>query len=365
MNARVRSIDVLRTIALVVMVFVHFCENLAGYTPDIAGFGAPLFVFLSGASYFLWSDAKLARGSDPQDVSKVSVRRGLFLFGAGFLFNVFIWLPEDVFNWDVLTFIGCALLVLNIFRRASVAICVVVSVLAVLLSPVLQHMAGYLAFWEQGHFDYDWTLSDVLVGFLVTGYFPLFPWLGLSLAGYVCASRLYARDETDAARTRSAKRLALIGVAVAALSVILVVTRPGTLGVAASRFFLGWDLYPPSVEYVLGTVGMAITLFAIGFQYLDLRPAPRQLDGVLDVAESFSRYSLTIYVLHHLVHIWPLWIYGICQGEDTTEYWQTALPLRAASVLAVVFLLGCWLVFHKLGQRRIWALEGCMRWVCD
>jgi uncharacterized membrane protein YeiB len=86
---------------------------------------------------------------------------------------------------------------------------------------------------------------------------------------------------------------------------------------------------------------------------------------VLDVAESFSRYSLTIYVLHHLVHIWPLWIYGICQGEDTTEYWQTALPLWAASVLAVVFLLGCWLVFHKLGQRRIWALEGCMRWVCD
>ncbi len=40
---RYASIDILRTIALVVMVLVHFSDNLAGAVLPIAGFGAPLF----------------------------------------------------------------------------------------------------------------------------------------------------------------------------------------------------------------------------------------------------------------------------------------------------------------------------------
>lgn len=365
MTTRFPSIDVLRTIAIIVMVFVHFSENLAGYTPDIAGFGAPLFVFLSGASYFLWSDAKLAGGSDAQDVSKISVRRGLFVFGAGFAFNVLVWLPEDVFNWDVLTFIGSALLVLNGLRRVPQPICVLIACMAVLISPVLQHMADYGAFWEQRHFDYDWTLSDVLTGFLVTGYFPIFPWIALSIAGYLCASRLFARAGADCDRVRRTRDLGIIGLSLAAASVVLIMARPAMPDGVALRYFIGWDLYPPSTEYALGTIGMAILLFAVGHRFLDLQPAPSRLNGVLAIAESFSRYSLTIYVLHHIVHIWPLWMYGLAQTGDPTAFWEDAMPVGTACVLATLFLLACWLVFHKFGARRIWGLERCMRWVCD
>ena len=52
---RYRSIDLMRSYAIVVMVFVHFLENLAGsrdWSPD--GFGAPIFTFLTGVSYRLW-----------------------------------------------------------------------------------------------------------------------------------------------------------------------------------------------------------------------------------------------------------------------------------------------------------------------
>ena len=93
MTGRLVSIDLLRTIAIVTMVLVHFAENLSGHTPAFAGIGAPLFVFLSGASYFLWSDARLARGESEVEVTRISVRRGLFVFGAGFAFNLFVWLP--------------------------------------------------------------------------------------------------------------------------------------------------------------------------------------------------------------------------------------------------------------------------------
>lgn len=365
MTTRYSSIDVLRTIAIIVMVVVHFSENLAGYTPGVAGLGAPLFVFLSGASYFLWSDGKGARQSSSQEVSKVSVRRGLFVFGAGIAFTVLVWLPEDVFNWDVLTFIGSALLVLNVLRCVPKSICVLVACLAVILSPVLQHIADYPAFWEQGYFDYDWTLSDVVLGYLVAGYFPIFPWIALSIAGYLCASHLFTRDGAECDRARASKRMALLGLSLAAASAILVIARPMMTNVVASRFFGGWALYPPSLEYVMGTLGMAIVLFSVLHRFLDLQPVPKSWNGPLAVAEMFSRYSLTIYVLHHIVHIWPLWMVGYSQTGEPTAFWQQALTLDWACVLAAGFLVACWLVFHKLGARRIWGLEHCMRWVCD
>ena len=112
------SIDILRTLAIFMMIQVHFVENLSaefegwaglsgsGAAPVpwwlMTGLGAPLFTFLSGVSYRLWVTAQEARGRSDIEISKVTIRRGLFLFGLGLIFNVFIWLPEDIFNWDIL-----------------------------------------------------------------------------------------------------------------------------------------------------------------------------------------------------------------------------------------------------------------------
>ncbi len=72
----------------------------------IAGLGAPLFVFLSGVGYRLWVAGQVARGKSDLEISKTTIRRGLFVIGTGFVFNILVWLPEDTFIWDVLTFIG-------------------------------------------------------------------------------------------------------------------------------------------------------------------------------------------------------------------------------------------------------------------
>ena len=88
---RYSSIDILRTFAIFSMVIVHFVENLSGSDFVPSGFGAPLFTFLSGVSYRLWLNSQEARGRSDADISKVTIRRGLFLFGVGFVFNV-LWL---------------------------------------------------------------------------------------------------------------------------------------------------------------------------------------------------------------------------------------------------------------------------------
>ena len=76
---RYSSIDILRTLSIVIMVLVHFCENLAGITPKVAGIGAPMFMFLSGVSYRLWLNGRTTRQLNSDSINKITTRRGLFL----------------------------------------------------------------------------------------------------------------------------------------------------------------------------------------------------------------------------------------------------------------------------------------------
>ena len=206
---RLVSIDVLRTTAIVLMTVVHFVENLAG-SYDIesgpfiganrywwmpTGFAAPLFTFLSGVSYRLWADAQAARGRDTDEISKITVRRGLFLILFGFAFNVLVWMPEDVFNWDILTLIGTAMLALDVARRTAPAVPAVACGLLVGLAPTLRAVADYRASWAEGFYDYEFTLGEVVLGYFATGYFPVFPWLALPLAGFLAAPLIYGRHD--------------------------------------------------------------------------------------------------------------------------------------------------------------------------
>lgn len=362
MTGRLVSIDLLRTIAIVTMVLVHFAENLSGHTPAFAGIGAPLFVFLSGASYFLWSDARLARGESEVEVTRISVRRGLFVFGAGFAFNLFVWLPEDLFNWDVLTFIGSALVLLAFVRRLPRAILLLIAAMALIVAPILRGMADYPAYWESGHFECELTLSEVLVGYIATGYFPLFPWIALSLAGHATASWLFARR---VARPRDPMRTASIGAALAAASVALLLVRPYLPEAVSTRFLGGWTMFPPTMEYALGTLGMALVLLSLGHRFVDPIAESGRFRGLFGIARTFSRYSLTIYIVHHVVHLWPLWIYGYRATGEPTAYWKLAMPVGASMALGVAFLVACLAILRAVGPRRSFGFEALMRWICD
>lgn len=362
---RLASIDILRTIAIVVMVFTHFGENLANYTPPVAGFGAPLFIFLSGASFFLWSEARLARGATETELTKASVRRGLFVFGVGFAFNLVVWLPEDLFNWDVLTFIGSALLVLELARRLPAPIRLLVAVMAALVAPILRSMADYPAYWEAGYFECDPTLSEALVGYLATGYFPIFPWIALSLAGYETAARMFPRATAHIDPAEAPARPGRIAVVLVAASIGLLVARPLLPAPISLGMLGGWTMFPPTTEYVLGTLGMAMGLLAILHRTIDRAAHPPIPPAMLRLAKAFSRHSLSIYVLHHLVHLWPLWIAAVVQGDEPTAYWREAMPTWLSLTLAAGFLALCAVVLARLGSKQAWGLERCMRWLCD
>lgn len=360
---RYASLDILRTLAIFVMVLVHFGENLAGDTIPLAGFGAPLFALLNGVGYRLWLRGQQRRGTSKEQISKVSIRRGLFVIGVGFAFNLFVWLPEGTYNWDVLTLIGVALILLNVMRRLPLSISLLVAGIAVVMSPLLGAMADYEAYWVNGFYDPDLILSDVLIGFLVTGYFPFFPWISFPLVGFVAGDYLFG-DTADA--ERPGRRTAGVGAALLAASLLALAARPYLPDLITHYVLLGWWMYPATIVYVGGALGGALVLLGILHERVDLAPNAARHAKALGVASLFSRYSFTIYIVHHIVHVWPLWIYAIAMGhEDPTYYWMKAMPLATALALAPVFMVVCYMALRAIPPGRRIGVESWMRWLCD
>jgi uncharacterized membrane protein len=370
-TTRLASIDLLRTVAIVLMTLVHFVENLAG-SYDIesgpfiganrywwmpTGFAAPLFTFLSGLSYRLWADAQASRGRDSEELSKITIRRGLFLILFGFAFNVLVWMPEDVFNWDILTLIGTAMLALDVARRTPPAVPIVACGLLIGLAPILRAVADYRAFWAAGYYDYDFTLADVVTGYLATGYFPVFPWLALPLAGFVAAPWIYGH-----AADRSPRAALTIGGLLLAAAAVVMALRPLVPARLITHDRL-WAMFPPTTAYVLGTIGGGIVLTTILHRAIDGR---RSGPGWLErIAGAMSRHSLTLYALHHVAHVWPLWLVGFVTVGDPDTLWQVATPVPTAIAWAVAFLcLAAWLA-ERMDRPGTPSAESLLRWLCE
>lgn len=361
---RLKSINLLRCTAIVIMIVVHFLENLSGIVPTISGFGATLFSFLSGVNYRLWLDSQHAQGVSEEMISVRTVRRGLFLVGAGITFNVLVWLPADTFNWDVLTFLGMGYLMLEWARRMRPGVVASACVVIFVISPAARVLVDYDSFWSSGQYDPDVTLSDVLSGFFATGYFPLLPWLCYPLLGFLVAGELFAVQTTQ---RRSLAWCAKFGAGLLATSLGALALRAlwPTLAIgAAGRWFGGWTNYPASPEFVSGTLGVALLYFAAAQRWLDV-PGAASWPRLETVTALYSRHAFTLYILHHIVHLWPLWWLAYSRAEEPTAYWQKALGAGPALALGLVFLVLSGPLLVWMERRRVRGIEDFMRWVCD
>lgn len=361
---RYASLDLLRALAIVIMVVVHFTENLAGFTPAVAGLGAPMFMFLSGMSYRLWLNGRTTRSRTSTEVSQISARRGLFLIGLGFLFNILVWLPEDVFNWDVLTLIGLGLLTLGLVRKAPTSIIVLVCVLVYLSSPVLRDLVVWQDYWEQGYFDPDMTLTDVTLGFLLVGYFPVFPWIIFPLMGFVVGTHVFLPESDDRRRITALKKFGLIAFGLFALGCAMILLRAWRADMWPARWPNSWSMFPPSLEYVTLTLGWVLLAFVVSYYWLDMTNDETKAQMLRRVAERWSRHSLSVYVWHHVAHLWPLWTLAVWRGLEPTAYWQKATDVWTSLGLAIVFLIITHGLLLMVDRKRLPTAESAMRWLC-
>jgi hypothetical protein len=82
-----------------------------------------------------------------------------------------------------------------------------------------------------------------------------------------------------------------------------------------------------------------------------------------------SYFALTIYLVHHLVHLWPVWwygAYGSYAGKHATDRFEgRVMDTPLALGLAVAFVVAFQPVLAFLERHRGRSLEGFMRWISE
>jgi uncharacterized membrane protein len=368
---RVRSVDVLRGFALMAMVLIHFviyfgdagAMNTWPYfilNDLLADFGAAGFLTMVGISQVL--SAARTPDADALFLFKKAALRGAYIFAVGLLMLALTWGPRHIWQWDILTLIGFATLVLYFCRFLPSWLILLLSAGAGLITPWLRSLIDPAAVWGagfmptpvisdhlpglfvmlQGEIPIIWQWDAILRGFLLAGEFPVFPWIAFPLLGFVLGRRIVAgRFQRDL------PILLLLGLLFTAL------------GVGGAWFSRGWvnasvvtdylaplSFYPDSFTLWVCQAGVTLVVFSGLYYWYDVRPHAAESSGRLTTLYNrTSRFSLTFYFLHYLLIGWTLAVVYVLTGEyrvfDLMGIWGSILAGLAA-VIALELLLKFW-----------------------
>ena len=352
--SRIASIDILRGLVILLMMLDHVRERFYMHVrtgdpiynsidPDLfftrflTHFCAPIFIFLAGISAWLYAHPAEDVYRSPRPFL---FKRGLVIILIELVFYYLVWADSypNVLFLQVLWAIGLCMIALGTVCRLPYGL---LGSLGFLI--VFGHMALEPIDFEPGEFGYVlWTiLHDPnelgRIGELTVSLsYPALPWFGVILLGYFTGP-LFAPSLAIARR-----RTILIGAGAACLILLLILrgfnlygeTLPWTAQESAVKTvmaFLNYTKYPPSLDFLLITLGVGLLLLA-WFESL-------RRNTLLDAMQMFGSVPMFIYVLHLYVLLAAYrvlyLIFGPTQGErfglsGTAWIWAGAIALVLA-----------------------------------
>ena len=384
---RLTSIDALRGLVIVIMVLDHVRDFfLAGLTTDfmndpnvspalfftrwITHFCAPVFVFLAGTSAGLMVTRRA-----PAALGKLLLTRGIwlilvewFVIATGFSFAP--WGSADLGGktfvlLQVIWAIGVSMMVLAACQFLGRRICLLIGV-AILLGhnaldfvwPAPESFAsGTAPLWLSLHA----RMKGAVGPFFVVFSYPVIPWIGVMLTGFGASPLFERRDRAD--------RLRVWSVAMIAAFLLLrgfdVYGDPNHWGWQANPLrtlmdFLNTTKYPPSLDYLLMTLGPAAAVCA----------AAERWGGRLKHAlAAFGRVPFAFYVMHffviHALSVLCGWLQGFPVRSFFTVYYffpkGYGLQLWGVYVVwaAVLLMLWPWVQYMDAlkSRSRAWWLS--------
>jgi uncharacterized membrane protein len=373
---RMSSLDLLRGLVIVVMALDHVRDSfMFGAVQDptadpnvspllfatrwITHFCAPTFVFLAGTSAGL-----MARRRSPTDLASFLLTRGLWLI----LLEVLVistatsFAPTGVegfggriyIHLQVIWVIGASMMILAgaqfLGRRACLAIGAAIVLGHNLLDsvwPAAMMSASTAPLWAVLHARQFYDVGPFAIYF----NYSLLPWSGVMFLGYGAAGLFELPPQ------QRDQWLLRIGVILVVAFILLRALNgygdPHPWAVNPDRTaasvmsFLATTKYPPSLLYLLMTLGPAAILCAF---------ADRFRGPIKDALVTLGRAPLAFYVAHfYLIHVGAI-VVGIVQGF-TAEQFLT--PYRFFPKGYGVSLFGVYLVWITL----VVILYPLCRWV--
>jgi uncharacterized membrane protein len=381
-SARLRldSVDLLRGLVIVIMALDHARDFFTAVrfeatdltqttaalflTRWITHFCAPVFVFLAGTSAFLYQ----ARGRSRGEVSRFLLTRGLWLVLLEWTLVRWAWMfnfnyTTEVLFVQVIWVIGVSMIVLAGLIHLPLGAVAAIGIGMIaghnLLDGVSPESLGRWApLWILLHAQAPIPLRGDQVLFVI---YPLVPWIGVMAAGYAFGSLLLRpADERRRLLLRLGCGLTL-GFLVLRAANVYGDPAPWSPQASAGRTvlsFLNTTKYPPSLLFLLMTLGPAIALL----------PLLERLRGPLARAvRVYGRVPLFFYVLHlALIHALAIGVAALA-GFDPRRFrhvwmflppdWGYGLPVVYLVWAAVVLALypACrWFAGVKARRREAW-----------
>ena len=324
-RARLDSVDLLRGLVMLLMALDHTRDFFAAGGPnprDIADpalfltrwvthFCTPTFIFLAGVSAFLYGE----RGRRVGEVSWFLLTRGLWLILIEFTLMRLCWtfsIHADVFVIQVIWVTGASMVALaGLVHLPRWAIATIG------LAMIAGHnLLDGIDAEELGHAGWLWKLLHE-PGLIEIGpharlfvLYVLVPWSGVMAAGYALGPVF----RLDPARRRSF--LLRTGAAVTAGFIVLRASNlygdPAAWSVQASVLatvlaFIDCEKYPPSLLYLMMTLGPALILLAL-FE--------RVHGALAGLVTTFGRVPFFFYVVHvALIHALAVGFAWITVGD--------------------------------------------------
>jgi uncharacterized membrane protein len=302
--ARVPSIDTLRGLVMVLMALDHVRDFFTSarfdpldlsqttaalfFTRWITHFCAPTFVLLAGVSACLMSQ-RCSRA----ELSRFLFARGLWLVVLEVTLMSLVWTfnfrYEQGLFLQVIWAIGVSMMVLAALVHLPLRAIAVFSIVVLCGHNLLdglepQTFGAWAPMWSLLH------VSGPIPHAFVA--YPLIPWIAVMSLGY-CVGAMFELDQYQ-------RVLRFMWLGAAALVAFVVLRAPNVYGdpsdwtlqsttLRTLLSFVNVQKYPPSLQYLLITLGAAFLLLAL------FESARGKVSGVL---RTFGRVPLFFYVLH-------------------------------------------------------------------
>ena len=375
---RLRSIDVLRGLVMVLMAIDHvrvYSGQPAGgptagifFTRWVTHFCAPAFAFLAGTSAFLYGRKLAHTGA----LARYLVTRGLVLVVLELTVIRVAW----TFNFDfahyllagVIWMLGVCMVLLAALVWLPVAAIAAFGLLVIFAQNLAGMVASALPEWAARFLYFGGVFTLGAGGPAVAVLYSIVPWIGVMAAGYAFAAIMIREPEE---RDRLCLR---IGLAATALFLVVgglgVLMQPAGPGAPPALFrLLNQQKYPASELFLLMTLGPTIALL----------PQAERARGILGEALAiFGRVPLFYYLLHiPLIHAAALvvsfvregrvnpWLFGNhpMMPPPVPNGYRWSLPLLYlvfAAVVAILYVACRWFAQWKArrqGASRIMELS--------
>lgn len=359
---RLDAVDLLRGLVMVIMALDHARHyfTIVRFSPvdlestTVAHFFtrwlthvcAPAFVFLAGTGAFLYR----SRGKTKADVSWFLLTRGLWLvvleltvmrMGWQFSFDYSYAVGQTIWaiGWSMVFLSGLVFLPISVTTIFGIAMIAVHNAFDG-IKPKMLGDYGWL--WKIFH---SGGRVEIFEGYTLSAMYPLIPWIGVMAAGYGFGVILLREER------QRRKLLWWIGGAVTAAFVLIrwlnVYGDPKQWSFHESFVwtvidFLNLDKYPPSLLFLLMTLGPAIAALAL-FE--------RWKGPVARMFIVYGRVPLFFYVLHiFLIHALavlaasltiggPSSLVGSVKPLELPEGYGFGLPMVYAVWIGVSLLL--------------------------